>query len=459
MIKSDLRGEQPSQEEFVGKEIGVKVFMKGKVMCFRNLAACLLLLLGNAATGDAAPTLNLVPAGNCIYSLQGTGFNRVVATTDVVIQYDSTSLTNPRVTWGNLASGYPLANTGVAGQIHLVAIDRNTNASAPAMGTFATITFDPVGQTSGNIIAKANLTGINYAKLSAEQVSTLSIANTCVTPSAQNQDAGSGSGGGSGGNISTAWLGGVTMPTDGTATTEKAKEELSPPIPEPVQEKERPVAAAYKEEPLPDIAPVHPEPLSEKKSAPVKSVLEQFQLFKGERKPEALMALFKSVEGIAQEPPVALSDGTAKVKASVAYHPSGKQAPNFSLKGAKLVSFKMEGDSAWVIELIPDKGACKSTIMILQDGGIKEIPLTVAPPLPADGKTGGKGKLTRADFILFLKERGTEKAPRFDLNGDGKRDYTDDYIFTANFIAQNGPDMKYKANTKKESAPGNIKEK
>lgn len=80
---------------------------------------------------------------------------------------------------------------------------------------------------------------------------------------------------------------------------------------------------------------------------------------------------------------------------------------------------------------------------------MEEIPLTVAPAIPAESKIGKKGKLTEADFILFLKERGTEKAPRFDLNGDGKRDYLDDYIFTANFIALNGPVMKDKTSVKK----------
>jgi hypothetical protein len=62
--------------------------------------------------------------------------------------------------------------------------------------------------------------------------------------------------------------------------------------------------------------------------------------------------------------------------------------------------------------------------------------LTVVPPLPANLKIGNGGKLTEADFNQFLKERGTDKAPRFDLNGDGKRDYVDDYIFTANYLVK-----------------------
>jgi hypothetical protein len=58
----------------------------------------------------------------------------------------------------------------------------------------------------------------------------------------------------------------------------------------------------------------------------------------------------------------------------------------------------------------------------------------VAPPAGID--LDGSGKVNEADFTLFLKERGAENAPRFDLNGDGARNYLDDYIFTANFIVQ-----------------------
>jgi hypothetical protein len=433
------------------------------IVYFRNLALCLILLLGNAAMGDAAATLQLVSAGNGVYYLQGAGFNGV-AGTDVVIQYDRTQLANPKVTWGNLASGSQVANTNTAGQLHIAAVDLHANASAPATGTFATITFDRVGQSSGKITAQADLIDINGARLSPVQVSAVSIADTsgssqtaqdpssdAVTTSGTTSTTSSASnlGASSGGNIATAWLGGVTLPIDGTVTTEKKKEDPPPPMPELVQEKEKPVAMAYVDEPQPVNKTSPAETVLVKKAAPVKSVLEQFQLYRGEESPKALMALFKSVVGIAQEPPVALSDGKAKVKAFIDHHAAGKQALNFALKGAKLASFKLAGDSTWVIELIPEKGAYKASVTILQDGGMEEIPLTVAPAIPAESKIGNKGKLTEADFILFLKERGTEKASRFDLNGDGKRDYLDDYIFTANFIALNGPVMKDKANVKK----------
>jgi len=66
----------------------------------------------------------------------------------------------------------------------------------------------------------------------------------------------------------------------------------------------------------------------------------------------------------------------------------------------------------------------------------QEIPLTVSPQ--ADVDLDKSGSVTEADFQLFLKTRGTDDAPKFDLNGDGKRDYQDDYIFTANYLVKAG---------------------
>jgi hypothetical protein len=431
--------------------------IKGFMNFSRNLLVFLTLLLGNAAIGHAASTLKLVSAGPCVYSLQGSEFNGV-AGTDVVIHYDQTALANPIVAWGNLASGYPVANTNTAGQVHIAAVDLNANATSSGTGTFATITFEMVRQSTGNITAQANLIDINGAQLSPVQVSVLSLANTSgASQSSQESDnnavtsSATGSVSGpvtsTGNGIAPAWLSTVTTSTDGTGLAEKAKEEPIPSFLAPVQEK--PAEAVNEEEPQPVNGALIPERLSEKKGSPVNSVIEQFRLYQGEKSPKALMALFKSADGVVQEPPVALSDGNAKVRAIVGRQPSEKQSPIFSLKGAKLVSFRTEGDSAWLIELIPDKGAYKTSITILQDGGIEEIPLMVAPPLPAGSKIGMKGKLTEADFILFLKERGTENVPCFDLNGDGKRDYMDDYIFTANYIVQNSQVKKEKADLQK----------
>jgi hypothetical protein len=78
------------------------------------------------------------------------------------------------------------------------------------------------------------------------------------------------------------------------------------------------------------------------------------------------------------------------------------------------------------------EGVSSAEIIIFIDGNARRVPITVTPAAKVDLLS--PGKVTEADFDLFLKERGTEKAPRFDLNGDGRRDYVDDYIFTANYL-------------------------
>jgi hypothetical protein len=240
----------------------------------------------------------------------------------------------------------------------------------------------------------------------------------------------SGAGPTTGSGNSSVWLGGnVTMPADGTTVEAKVRDEASVAVPDPKKVEE----TAGKE----NVSQTGQSTASAEKQDARKSVLEQFREFQGEKTPKTLVALFaRALEGSRQQPLVALSDGKSSVKASVEVS-AGKTSPRFALKGAKLVSLKKSGASTWVVEAVPAKGVFEATITVLQDGATREIPLTVAPPLPAGFKIAGD-KLTEADFERFLNGRGTDKAAGFDLNGDGKKDYVDDYIFTANFLAKPG---------------------
>jgi hypothetical protein len=199
-----------------------------------------------------------------------------------------------------------------------------------------------------------------------------------------------------------------------------------------------------KEEPREAKEPAQPAAPDEKKFNQRTSVLEAFRNYQGEKSPKTLVDLFtKAMAGTRQEPPIALSDGQGVVRLFVEV--SGNGAPNFALKGAKLVSIKTAEDSTWVVEALPDQGGYDAQVTVMQGGTFRQIPLTVAPPLPAALKFGAGGKLAEADFNRFLKETGTEKAPRFDLNGDGKRDYIDDYIFTANYLIKRDTKVKEEA--------------
>jgi hypothetical protein len=436
-----------------------EVFMKSIVTACRFVFICLMVLLGNSETGNASTDLKLVQTASGVYSLQGTDF-KGVAGTDVIIKYDKLSLGNPRIVWGNLAAGYTVVNTNQSGQIRIAAVDVNANATAPGTGTFATVTFDIVGTPSGNITATAKLIDIRGASL-ATPVSVAPVAYSIGTTITSGTDSGNESvpvSGqatettaseisvtGSSGNLTASGYRWVTISTDGSTTPEKEKEEPSVPVPEAAPEGEKQAVTANEAQPQPDRDPENPVKDPERKLVVVRSVLEEFRLFQGEKTAKALQALFKNKEYLAQEPPIALSDGNTKVKLLLERCPSEKQTPNFLIKQAKLISLKTGGNSEWVVELLPDKGAYEATVMLSEDCLVNVIPLTIAPPLAAGNRIGLKGNLTEADFNLFLKKRGTEKAPCFDLNNDGKRDYIDDYIFTANFIARNGHVAKKKS--------------
>jgi hypothetical protein len=227
------------------------------------------------------------------------------------------------------------------------------------------------------------------------------------------------------------------MPDAGTPVVAKTNDVASLPVSEPEKLQKQTTGAVEKEIATPT-GETAPQPATQEKSALLnKSVLERFREYQGEQSPKNLIALFKSaIAGNRQEPTFALSDGKTIVKVFVDLPETGKAAPNFALIDAKLVSLKKSSDSAWVVEVLPNKGTFDAAVIVLEDGKTVKLPLTVAPPLSADAKIGKGGVLSEADFISFMKERGTGKAPRFDLNGDGKRDYIDDYIFTANFLAK-----------------------
>lgn len=77
--------------------------------------------------------------------------------------------------------------------------------------------------------------------------------------------------------------------------------------------------------------------------------------------------------------------------------------------------------------------ATEASVTVLEQGVVVTIPLTVTPPI--DLKLLPKGKFDETAFVLFLKERDGAKG---DLNGDGIRNYVDEYIYTANYMARNG---------------------
>jgi len=109
-------------------------------------------------------------------------------------------------------------------------------------------------------------------------------------------------------------------------------------------------------------------------------------------------------------------------------------APNFACIEARLISIKRTQAAVWQLEILPAAGSWKSAVVIQQGVSRTVVPLTVAPPLPGDTDLSSKG------FAAYLKNSESGLQQRIDLNGDGKSDYLDDYIRTANVLAVRNAD-------------------
>ncbi|BEH10235.1 MULTISPECIES: hypothetical protein [Geobacter] len=192
----------------------------------------------------------------------------------------------------------------------------------------------------------------------------------------------------------------------------------------PLPEAERPV-------PEPEAKPA---PVTQEGYAVLGSVVARFRDYTGVRTPKALMALFKEpvADSISQDPAICLTDGKTAVRITVDLTGGEKAAPNFALRGAALKSLKKGDGNRWLVEALPEAGAVEATLIIVTGRKMVEYPLTVAPR--ADVDMDGKGRVTEADFLLFLARKSVGPVRSFDLNGDGKVDYLDDYIYTANYL-------------------------
>jgi hypothetical protein len=226
--------------------------------------------------------------------------------------------------------------------------------------------------------------------------------------------------------------GNLTLPND----AETVKNQKTPEQHEPAKETQD-VAATSASETLQKDTPKVEAPKVAVESTiqeHVVSVLERFRRFKGERTVAALTGLFEPSKGsrFRQDPAVVIADGKNTAKVSIKKI-AGTHAPNFAFTSAQAVSWDISGD-VWLVETKPSAGVLESSVSVLMDGVVHTFPLVVSPIANVD--LDRSGTVTEDDFRLFLKDRGAANVPKFDLNNDGKRDYVDDYIFTANYLAR-----------------------
>ncbi len=159
------------------------------------------------------------------------------------------------------------------------------------------------------------------------------------------------------------------------------------------------------------------------------SIPERFRSYSGVRNLASLGNLFANPHpaGVTQLPMIAVSDGASYVVIELKLENDAAFAPNFAAKGAKLVSISHPVSNKWMVTILPDKGSWKSSLIFMNGDVVKEVPLIVTLPLPSD--------IIPDEKVFFVKGNdGTFGAITRDLNGDGKLDYLDDYIFMANYL-------------------------
>jgi len=157
-------------------------------------------------------------------------------------------------------------------------------------------------------------------------------------------------------------------------------------------------------------------------------VLELMRNYNGPRDGSSLTTLFSRPADpvVRQAPAIALSDGKSALLIAARITPVAGSPVNFFLEGADLLSMKKIRGNEWQIKAVPAKGTSCMALVVLQGKRKVRYPLTVAPPVPAGTDLGTHG------FQEFFADDGG----RLDLNGDGLKDYQDDYVFLANYLAK-----------------------
>jgi len=411
---------------------------------FHSLLACALLALPVAALAESH--LSVVPAGQGVFILQASDLSNV-ASIDVALRYDSSQLANPRITSGSLTAGaMVMANASSPGTVKMSVLGQAMKGT----GSIATITFDTgaspstVTAVSGNItdmsgkavaftldpadrsqpLAALNPLGEEKSEAAADNSELADPPTQPAQPAATETSLRPVAAGGS-----------VTLPSDEMRDKEevramdevRAMEEQKEPLVQPV------VAETRQAEPVTSEPSVADSSVPKAEEPPLKEqpgVLEQFRLLPAEVNVTAMTSILltRGEDLFKQDPPIAIADGKSVVRVLI-FGVASDRAPNFAFHAVRSVSISVVPDG-WLVEARPEKGAVAASISMLLNGNLQNFPLIVSPAAKVD--LNGSGQVSRYDFRLFIRERGTERAP--DLNRDGKRDYLDDYIFTANYL-------------------------
>ena len=399
---------------------------RGDLLFVRASFLAVILILFSVSASFGA-SLSISPATGSSFTIQGNNMDGV-AGIELSLTYDK-PLDTPTVVKESLVSTSMLAaNTAIPGTIRIAIISTTPFSGS---GPVATIKF---ANGSGSIrIASQNIINSAGAQIGSGAISDLGPgvpfsqpATTITTPTTV-------TGTSTGNTVPVSsiptYQGTLTLPSD-TAAQQPVKQ------PAPVEQPHTQIASPPSGEASPPPETPRSSSPAEAKTEPARqithtSILERFRAYEGEKTPAALSALFtrEVTSTIRQTPAIAVSDGTGKVTVTLEL-PASDVSPNFAINGAKMASIGKDNDTGrWIIELTPHKSVFRATLTVMTGNNVIDFPLTVILPV-------GSMKFTDKDFSEFIKDSGAAK-PKFDLNGDGRHDYIDNYIYTGHYLLNN----------------------
>ena len=436
----------------------------------RLLCAALLLAATSAGSAWAAPSLVITGQGGN-YELKGAGFEGIAAI-DITLGYDTTTLSNPRVRQGGWVTGALFAsNPNTPGVIRLGIA---TTTTITGSGTIATLSFDSVWgkspqftslagtlhtasgtmmtpvasimtqDTSGSSLAASSV--LQPQTTTDQQASASASSSTTSTPVTMGSSSVSSvSGQSTGSTVGTSVSMGSSSISGSGQFPAPAPESGAPTHPshEPAQpgagtsesviESPPPATVKYTTGDVQAATGSSKEQQQPVRNIVYESIVSRFRTYSGPKTLQALTEIFsrQATAKFHQEPGIALSDGVTKVRVTLDRTPDLSAAPNFAIKGAKLVALTND-ENGYYLEILPNAGVSEASVTVLAQGSTFDFPLVVAPLI--DLKNEPNGKFDEASFALFLKEQGAKG----DLNGDGRKDYLDEYIYTANYLVKSG---------------------
>jgi len=410
-----------------------------KPMFLLPVAMVLFVAVSFSSLAYGAATVSIAASGDTSYLIQGNGMDGV-AGIELNIRYDAVSLKGtPTVRQESLVSGAMFAaNTSLPGSIKIAIISTGTfSGSGPiATVTFAsktasaplpTVTPSMIDSKGSPLAASVNTSSdtTTQGMITSAGVpfSTTPITSPPPIPSTTATSAASAP--------TPTYPGTVTMPTE-------HQQQIGPqPVPPPSVAPDHAgdhTAPVIADQPhSPKVEPADAKPAETPQYVVYKSIAARFKQYAGSKSLIAVVDLFdrKVAQTIKQEPAIVLSDGHTKATLTIDIPARISTSPNFAAKGGTLVSFKQDKliKGRWIVEVLPEAGSNKVTVSIITGADEFEFPLTVAQPLKTELTVDDSG------WNRFLTETGTPTAPLHDFNKDGVRDYMDEFIFVANFIA------------------------